>query len=87
MPHVDSIYPLSFCVGDVLYNADEKNIGIVLEKIDNKEAMSTYEDNLIVWVWKVYWARDGLQYYTDYSLKQLVALKSITRINENFRKK
>jgi len=73
-----------FHVGDVLYDTRERNLGVILGRIVNTEAMpeALREYNLIEWVWKTYWARDGVQYYSDYSLRVLVGNAVLIRLNE-----
>jgi hypothetical protein len=54
-------------IGDILYDVDSKDIGILLRCYDNESKV--LEEEYQVCAWEVYWMKDGTQFYSEYGLR------------------
>ena len=54
-------------IGDILYDVDSKDIGILLRCHDNGD--KALEEEYTVCAWEIYWMKDGIQFYSEYGLR------------------
>ena len=54
-------------IGDILYDIDSKDIGILLRCYNNESKV--LEEECQVCAWEVYWMKDGSQFYSEYNLR------------------
>jgi hypothetical protein len=54
-------------IGDILYDVDSKDIGILLRCHDNGE--KGLEEEYNVCAWEIYWMKEGTQFYSEYGLR------------------
>jgi hypothetical protein len=53
-------------IGNILYDVDSKDIGILLRCYDNGE--KGLEEEYHVCAWEIYWMKEGTQFYSEYGL-------------------
>lgn len=69
--HADDI---TLYVGDLLYDETLGDVGILLERFDSHRNYSDQPPSNVA-VWKTWWCRAGEEHYSEFGLKNLVALE------------
>ena len=69
-----------FNVGDLLHDDTLMDIGILLEVYDSHRESEGQPDSNVR-VWRTWWIRAGEETYSEYGLKNLVAMGVFTRYN------
>lgn len=64
-----------FYAGDVLYDENLKDIGVLLERYDT---LTEGEQHIGVPVWRTWWIHAGEELYSEEGLQHLVALDVFT---------
>lgn len=60
-------------VGDILYDDTLKDVGILIERHDSHREYEGQPDSYVL-VWRTWWIHAGEELYSEFGLKNLVAM-------------